>query len=58
VNEIQQEIERLKRLIRWLARTYGDNDPTFHYQTFSGNPLPENVELMETWTKVVRNKNL
>jgi len=51
-----QKIARLERLILWLAKTYGDNNPHFHYQTFNGNPLPENVELMETWNQVVRSK--
>ena len=50
----QFEIAKLRRLIIWLSRTYGDNDPNFHYHTFNGNELPENKELYQTWMAVVR----
>jgi hypothetical protein len=50
-------INRLEKLIRWLARSYGDNEPVWHFQTFSGNELPDNIELADTWRRVVRGED-
>lgn len=49
---------RLKKLILWLARAYDQNDPIWQYQDpRTGQELPENRELAETWFEVVRNKS-
>ena len=47
-------VKSLMTLIRYLARTYGENDPIFVYHDLYGNSLPENVELARTWFWVVR----
>jgi len=57
VGYLMDKIERYERLIRWLAKTYGDNDPTFHFVSIYGNELNENKELYETWMEVVRNES-
>ena len=41
-------------LIRWLARTYGDNDPVIALSGIDGEPLAANISLMRTWQRVVR----
>lgn len=41
-------------LIRFLSRTYGDNDPVFVFNNLYGHPLPGNVALARTWFRVVR----
>jgi len=50
----ETQIERLTTLARWLARSYGDNDPIFGFTAQSGNELAANVELATTWYDVIR----
>lgn len=50
-----QKIARLERLILWLAKAYGDNNPQWNYQNLRGHDLSENRELAATWYRVVRN---
>lgn len=53
-----QYVMDLEALIRWLARTYGDNDPIFPFEWTDpeGNvhAMPENVRMANTWREVVR----
>jgi len=48
------QVERLVTLVRWLARSYGDNDPVFSFTAQGGSELTGNVEHARTWYDVVR----
>lgn len=48
------QVERLVSLVRWLARSYGDNDPVFSFTAQGGSELTANVELARTWYDVIR----
>ena len=57
LDKMAHRVARYARLIRWLARSYGENDPLFHFSDFYGHPLPANVELAATWSEVVRGRS-
>lgn len=44
-----------EELVRYLARTYGDNDPIFALSDQMGRPLEANMRLAATWQRIVRN---
>lgn len=49
-------VDRLHALIRWFDIAYGDNVPVWLTENMYGQPLPENVELMETYRGVIGDK--
>lgn len=49
-------VDRLHALIRWFDIAYGDNTPIWLTENMYGQPLPENVELMETYRGVIGDK--
>ena len=57
INKLANRCARYGRQIRWLARTYGDNDPMFHFTDFYGHELTANIELATTWKEVVRGRS-
>jgi hypothetical protein len=52
--DLVQYIVDLEDLVRWLAITYGDNDPIWTFDDEYGNHFEHNVRLDATWHKVVR----
>jgi len=50
----ETQVERLTTLVRWLARSYGENNPIFSFTAQSGTELAANVELATTWYDVIR----
>lgn len=49
-------VDRLHTLIRWFDLAYGDNVPVWLTENIYGQPLPENVELAETYRGVIGDK--
>lgn len=49
-------VDRLHTLIRWFDLAYGDNVPVWLSENIYGQPLPENVELAETYRGVIGDK--
>lgn len=46
---------RVEDLVRWLAAKWGPNNPQFpDLDPITGQALPGNVELRDTWYRVVR----
>lgn len=64
VDGLIEQRDRLVRLVMWMARTYGYEDPdtgemTYNLPTFvdhRGVVSPEKQELLDTFTTVVRDK--
>jgi hypothetical protein len=54
--ELEQfaEIIDLEDLVRFLALTYGDNDPVLPLIDAYGTPLDHNARLHATWMRVIR----
>ena len=50
----ETQVERLTRVVRWLSKSYGENDPIFSFTAQSGTELAANVELATTWYDVIR----
>lgn len=57
INKLANRCARYGRLIRWLSRSYGDNDPIFPYNDLYGHELAANIELADTWIEVVRGRS-
>ena len=58
VNDVAEalgkELEDRDMLIRWLSRTYNDNDPTFPFFGLDQEPLENSRRCWVTWQIVVR----
>ena len=53
--QVDDLLAQYEELIRWLARTYGDNDPIWPYvDPVTNQELLENRRLAATWARVVR----
>lgn len=54
-DDLTQYVIDLEDLVRFLALTYGDNDPILPFMNpRTGEPMPHNVRLAATWQYVVR----
>lgn len=57
LDNLAEELRRTRALVKFLARTYGDNDPVFYFNDLYGHELTQNKELAETWDQVVRGRS-
>ncbi len=57
---IIEYVADLEELVRWLALTYGDNDPAFPIEVGDPSNLqlsPANARMRRCWLRVVRGIN-
>jgi hypothetical protein len=57
LDKLAEELRQTRALVKFLAKTYGDNDPIFYFNDLYGHELVENKELSDTWHRVVRGRN-
>ena len=57
LEKLAEELRQARALIKFLAKTYGDNDPVFYFNDLYGHELKANKELSNTWQRVVRGSN-
>lgn len=54
LEKLAEELRQTRALVKFLAKTYGDNDPIFYFNDLYGHELTANQELSNTWQRVVR----
>jgi hypothetical protein len=54
IDKLAEELRQTRALVKFLARTYGENDPVFYFNDLYGHELTANQELSDTWQRVVR----
>ena len=63
IMQLEERIDQDEELIRWLARTYGDNDPIFPFESTVTDVMTGQTHtivlevaqrMADTWQRVVR----